>query len=286
MPHHDHRATNNYATAHAGPYTGPHCAASTANHRSRSPGSCAHHGGGIVSSPAYTQLLVVQGHDTLLDQLRYKRANHSLHSDLAAVEAEVGAAEARIAEIQKRRHDLERERKRLDDEVAKIQAKRDDINRKLYDGSVTATKDLMAMQEEATSMATRQAGVEDEELEFMEQLESVSGELKVAQAELEDLQGKAVKTSADLEAKILEIDARVEAESATRAADAASVPSELLAAYDRLRSQLGGVAVARLNGGMCDGCHMTLSAVTVDRAKKAPDDAVIHCDECGRLLIV
>ncbi len=239
-----------------------------------------------MASPAYEQLLVVQGHDTLVDQLRYRHAHHDLRGELAAIEAEIAQTESTMAEIQANHHELDRERKRLDDEVAKLQAKRDDINVKLYDGSVTATKDLLAMQGEAKSLAERQAGIEDEELEFMEQIEGVSELLSEAEVKRQALLDKASAVSADLDVKLAEVDAQISSETALRVAAIESVPAELLAAYEKLRSDMGGIAVAKLNGTICDGCHMTLSAVTVDRAKKAPDDAVIKCDECGRLLIV
>ena len=72
---------------------------------------------------------------------------------------------------------------------------------------------------------------------------------------------------------------------AARAEAASAVPVELMTTYEGLRVDFGGVAVARLSGATCDGCHMTMSAVAIDRIKKLPDDAVVTCDECGRLLI-
>jgi predicted nucleic acid-binding Zn-ribbon protein len=63
------------------------------------------------------------------------------------------------------------------------------------------------------------------------------------------------------------------------------VPAELLAEYERLRKALGGIGVARLNGNRCEGCHLTLSAMDVDRIRHEPDDVLIHCEECGRLLL-
>ena len=37
-------------------------------------------------------------------------------------------------------------------------------------------------------------------------------------------------------------------------------------------------------GGSCGGCHLSLSAVDVDRIKKLPPEAPAYCEECGRLL--
>ena len=42
-------------------------------------------------------------------------------------------------------------------------------------------------------------------------------------------------------------------------------PGRLLATYDRLRARVDGVAVARLVGSHCDGCHLTLPAMELDR---------------------
>ena len=53
-------------------------------------------------------------------------------------------------------------------------------------------------------------------------------------------------------------------------AAAATVPADLLARYERLRTTLAGTGAARLVGGSCSGCHLTLPAMEVDRIRKAP----------------
>jgi uncharacterized protein len=72
---------------------------------------------------------------------------------------------------------------------------------------------------------------------------------------------------------------------AERADIAAAVDAELLERYEGLRHDLGGIAVARLVGTNCGGCHLTLSAVELDRIRHQPDDVVVLCEECGRLLV-
>jgi predicted nucleic acid-binding Zn-ribbon protein len=59
----------------------------------------------------------------------------------------------------------------------------------------------------------------------------------------------------------------------------------LVSEYERLRAGLGGIGVARLEGGRCLGCQLMLSAVERDRLKGLPPDEVVHCEECGRLLV-
>jgi predicted nucleic acid-binding Zn-ribbon protein len=64
-----------------------------------------------------------------------------------------------------------------------------------------------------------------------------------------------------------------------------SVPASLLAEYEPLRHRLGGVAIAKLEGGSCKGCHLKLSNFELDRIRALPTDEVVHCEECGRILV-
>ena len=43
--------------------------------------------------------------------------------------------------------------------------------------------------------------------------------------------------------------------------------------------------MARLSGNRCEGCHLTLSAVDVDRIRHLPPDEHAYCTECNRLLV-
>lgn len=238
-----------------------------------------------MAAPAYDQLLVVQDLDTAIDQRRHRIAHHPIKEEIAAINAKIDAVAETVAEIETRRHDLQRNVKRLADEVALIDDKRSQIDAKLYGGSVTGTKDLLALQDEAKMLLDRKNSIEDEELEFMESLETVEAELAPSVAEREQLAVERDDRELALTAAIAELEVELADTEAKRADAAAEVPSELLAHYDRLRSDFGGVAVARLVGSTCDGCHMTLSAVAIDLIKKQPDDAVVTCDDCGRLLI-
>ena len=238
-----------------------------------------------MASPAYEQILQVQAFDLNLSQLRHRHANHPIRQELASASADLAAADAVVAEVEERKHTLDREQKRYSDEVELIEAKRTEIDGKLYDGSVTASKDLLALQDEAAALLARQRGIEDQELEIMEQLESVGSELVAARAVVADAEA-AVQTATDaLAAATAELDAEIEVVVGQRADAAEPAPADLLARYEQLSSQFDGVVVARLENGACDGCHIQLSAVAIDRLSKAPDDAVVTCEECGRLLV-
>ena len=66
---------------------------------------------------------------------------------------------------------------------------------------------------------------------------------------------------------------------------AARAPGDLLALYDKLRAQLGGVGVGALQHGRCGGCQLNVGAADLARMADAPSDEVMRCEECNRILV-
>jgi len=56
-----------------------------------------------------------------------------------------------------------------------------------------------------------------------------------------------------------------------------SIPPELLALYEKLRSTKEGVAVGRLDAGQCGGCHLSLSAPEQMEAAEYDPPRCVHC---------
>ena len=70
-----------------------------------------------------------------------------------------------------------------------------------------------------------------------------------------------------------------------RAQAAGSVPADLRASTIASGPASDGVAVARLVGNHCDGCHLTLPAMELDRIRHLPEGEVVTCEQCGRILV-
>ncbi|MEY2822961.1 MAG: hypothetical protein RLZZ485_597, partial [Actinomycetota bacterium] len=63
------------------------------------------------------------------------------------------------------------------------------------------------------------------------------------------------------------------------------ISKELIELYLKVRELNGGVGAAKLENGQCLGCHLQINAVEVTRIKALPDDEVVRCDECRRILV-
>jgi predicted nucleic acid-binding Zn-ribbon protein len=66
---------------------------------------------------------------------------------------------------------------------------------------------------------------------------------------------------------------------------ASDIPADLLALYEKLRSQLDGVGVGALQHGRCGGCRLNVGAADLARMATAPSDEVLRCEECNRILV-
>ena len=55
--------------------------------------------------------------------------------------------------------------------------------------------------------------------------------------------------------------------------------------YAKLRDQKGGVGAAALRRRECTGCRLTLNASDLGVIAKAPDDEVLRCEDCNRILV-
>jgi uncharacterized protein len=230
-------------------------------------------------------LLAVQEHDTHTDQLSHRAEHLPERAGLREVEAQTEALDHRLATVQGRRGDLARSQQRLEDEVASLTERANQAEKQLYSGAVSNPRELQALQDDVASIRRRIGQLEDDELEILELSEPVDAELATLGAERERLVAEHDRVAGELAEAEADITAELAAVRAERDELAAAVDAGLWSEYDALRSQLGGVAIARLVGSTCQGCHLALSAVEVDRIRKLGVDEIVHCEECGRLLV-
>lgn len=230
-------------------------------------------------------LLTVQEHDTRVDQLVHRSETLPVRAVLAKIESDSADVDRKLAGVDERLGALSRSQQRLEDEIASLSEKASSVDKQLYSGTVSNPRELQAMQEEIASLQRRVSELEDDQLEVMEATEPVDAERAALVADRDRLDAQAGRHRAELAEAETAIEQELAQVRAERGAAAAEVPDELWPEYERLRATLGGVAIARLSGSTCQGCHLQLSAIEVDRIKKLPPDEPVHCEECGRLLV-
>ena len=152
-------------------------------------------------------------------------------------------------------------------------------------GLVNNPKDLERMQHELVSLERRITSLEDEELEVMERLEEAQRALDSLLAQLRAADERLVALGEARDQQVLEIEEELAKVKSERDPAAAEIPAELLALYDRLRENKGGVGAAPLRARQCGGCRLSLDNAELAVIRKAPSDEVIRCEECQRILV-
>jgi predicted nucleic acid-binding Zn-ribbon protein len=152
-------------------------------------------------------------------------------------------------------------------------------------GAVANPKDLERMQHELVSLERRITSLEDEELEVMERLEEAQQALDSLLGQLRAADERLVALGEARDQQVLEIEEELAKVKSERDPAAADIPAELLALYDRLRENKGGVGAAALRARQCGGCRLSLDNAELAVIRKAPSDEVIRCEECQRILV-
>jgi uncharacterized protein len=230
-------------------------------------------------------LLVVQDLDTAIAQHEHRKLSLPERAALQALGERATASNRVAGELTGRRDELAGRLAHLEEQSRAVVTRRKTLEDRLLSARGAAGRDLQAIEGEVAQLATRLDQLEEEELVVMEQQEPLDVALAGHRAELAEMTAE----SRRLQARVAELDAEIGTElaelTARRAQEAARLPEALARRYEDLRHRLGGTGAARLVGDRCDGCHLTLPAMEVDRIRHLPPDAVVTCDQCGRILV-
>jgi predicted nucleic acid-binding Zn-ribbon protein len=227
----------------------------------------------------------VQHVESSLDQLAHRRATLPELKEIAALTAARGELRDRIVAAETEESDIDREVRKAEADVEQVRARAARNQQRMDSGTVTSPKDLENLQHETGSLAKRQSDLEDVVLEVMERLESAESRVTELTARLQHSDVVLKEAEEHRDAAWAEIDAEVEKTTRDRETVAKVIPADLLKLYTRLREQQGGVGAARLQQRRCEGCRVEFAITDLNAIKAEPADAVVRCENCGRILV-
>ncbi|MEV4614333.1 C4-type zinc ribbon domain-containing protein [Kitasatospora sp. NPDC049258] len=231
------------------------------------------------------RLLDLQAIDSRLDQLAHRRRTLPEHAEIDKAGADHTALKDLVVAAQAQLGDTTREQVKAEQDVEQVRARAARNQQRMDSGAVGSPRDLENLQHETTSLAKRQGDLEDVVLEVMERMESAETRVTELTARLEHAAVVLKEAEARRDAAFAEIDADVAKVQRDREVVAAALPADLLKLYTRLREQQGGVGAARLYQRRCEGCRVEFAVSDLNAIKAEPADAVIRCDNCGRILV-
>ena len=180
--------------------------------------------------------------------------------------------------------DVQRELAKSEQDVQLVRDRAARNQARLDAGQGTA-KDLQALQHELTSLARRQAELEDVEIEVMERAESLGTRITELDAKRADLSERVAPLEVVRDRALAEREAEEAKVGAGRADIVAGVGDDLITLYEKIRATSGGIAAAEIRQRRCGGCQLELNNVDLDRIRRSAEDEVVRCEECRRIMI-
>lgn len=201
-----------------------------------------------------------------------------------ADEQELRRAEAILKRAQVKLADVERRQREAEALLSDIQARLGPLEEKTYDGSVANPRELQSMEREVENLKKRLSEAEDSYLSVLDEQDAASrvasekeeqrsATEKKRKTELKDLANEKDK----LEFNLLELWEKRDGRVSALEAD----PKHL---YESLRGSMGGLAVATIGRGMCNGCRISLPMNVVQRTRAGQE--LYQCPNCSKILCV
>ena len=188
--------------------------------------------------------------------------------------------ESKLASQREQLEDARNKQKSSEWELEDLQEKIRKIDNKLYSGTTKDSKELVNLEKEAKSLKSQIRPKEDALLGLMSQVEEIEARVKTAAEEIERLKREWEQGQETLGQRKSEIEAVLTKLGGDRNGLEQQIDSEALNTYERLKLTRGQ-AVAKVERGKCQGCHIT---VPTSQWQKAKAGDLIQCTSCSKIL--
>ncbi len=233
---------------------------------------------------AQLRLLDLAAIDTAVAQLAHRRRTLPETAEIERLEALVAGSRDEVTRLETEASDLARQTGKLEGEIGQVRARKQRNDDRLASGTVAA-KQMADLEHENVSLVRRQGDLEDQELELMEQAETVQGGLDTLLEERDGRRREQEEAAAARDASLARIDDDVAARRAERATVVAEMPADLVALYEKIREQEGGVGAGEVGRGRCGACRLELMSNEKAELRAAKPDDVMRHEECRRILV-
>ena len=233
---------------------------------------------------AQSLIIELQKIDIHITQAKTKLANLPEHEQIKAVQARLADGKVELQVVETELEDVTIDLRRSELEVEQVTDRITKDEKRLASGQ-GSPKELEQTQHEIASLNKRRAELEELELEIMVRHEAVSKRLAELRNDEVGLNKIELELNVRIENAKTEIDALLATLQGERSALVPQIEQGLLDLYEKIRSTAGGIGAALMIGNKCDGCHLQINTIELERIKGLAADEVLRCEECRRILV-
>ncbi len=226
-------------------------------------------------------MLQVAGLDLELEALAARLAELQTGAHLDALRTSLFAASSRMLEQQTQLENLQQELHKLEADIELVD-KRIDLDKQRL-SSTSSPKDAEGISSELRSLAARKSNLEDQELEIMESVETVSALVDAESSTRSNLSQELSDAEAALAGDIAKLASKISIVATDRAAKFAILTEEAATLFTKKASR--GIPVAALKGRDCDACRIGLTSSAYEDVIATPADEIATCPNCQAILV-
>lgn len=223
----------------------------------------------------------MQQHDRRLAQLIQKLKEIEREKKMDDLVVKLQQLEYDVTNKKTRKEVNELKIQRSNNKLEQMSLKLKDIEKKLYDGSISDLRQLTFMNKEAQEIKKESSKLEKDTLCLMEETEKLGQDLLEVVDMYNNLKEEIEKKSKEYESMLSQIKLDIKREKVVIDKISSRLTEELRKKYSSLKVTKGKV-LAQVYDGKCNGCHMTIPLFIMSKLKNKEE--ITYCDNCGRIL--
>lgn len=211
-----------------------------------------------------------------------KKAEKERLGPSAELEEESVKIQEKITELQDELKQLHFKMKKIELETDSITEHRKNLEKKIYSGKTTNSKELQSWQTEIEHLLKKQNEKEEIQLEMMETQETLDNSIKEHKDKLKQKNDELKEVEELQKTETIRLDKEILELSGKRDKLAAAIEPSTLHRYEQLRmSTFDGVAVVKIVNNSCGGCYMS---VPMSMIRQVQAHHLTTCNNCMRIL--
>jgi predicted nucleic acid-binding Zn-ribbon protein len=232
-------------------------------------------------------LLETQDLDLETDAVRKRAAELPERAMLPKLAGKITRAEEQLAAERTRRGELEAAEHALGASVSQVAREIEAAEVERYSGKRKGRDGAAEHDASQQALRDKQVELEEQEMALLESIEAVEERIREVEARLASYHSEQQLLMEAIRKVEGEFDAEIERLSSARSRLAAPIPPDVLAAYERVRAQprSGGRGATLLSDGRCTGCRIQLPSLERKRMLAEPEEALMQCPQCRRVLV-
>lgn len=221
------------------------------------------------------QLQKLQNRKTLLLRSRDEapRKITEIEKEYQQVEAEYLLKKAELDHARKMHRNLEQEVGDLESRIRRSKQRMSEVK---------TNKEYQAMLKEMEELKKEINRKEDQMLEIMENIDAFSGEIKSQEKHVEACRRKVEADKEELMAHSAQVDEQLAQIETLQEKVREKLEAGILRRCDSLLQRPGGIAVAAVEAGVCQVCHLNIPPQKFIELQR--DETIFNCPHCHRFM--